>query len=318
MRHETRRIDVPYSDQVDAAPVRQHVQALLDGGMSVIQIQGLSGVNRTAIRILLGTFPNRKPSAQVRALTASRLLRTRLDRGATVDGLVPSTGIRRRLQALQALGYTQADLAARLGYAQGARALQFARRDLVRAENVHRVADLYDELSDTLGPSSRTRELARGRGWLPPAWWDDETIDDPLAQPEGARTYVYAGRVLLDDVSLPRSVRVEQMTKLGLSTAEIATRIGTLERYVRRDRITHDVEAPTTGPPYLGGRLAPSRKDIDEVVVERALDGDRSIKLTTAERFEIVRLGRERGITLKEIEQRTGLKADRYIQREAS
>lgn len=235
---------MPYSDQVDAAPVREHVQALLDGGMSIAQIEALSGVNRTAIRVLLGTYPNRKPSVQVRERTASRLLRTRLDRGATVDGLVPATGTQRRLQALYALGYTQRDLALRLGYAPCTRALQFGRQGVVRAENALRVAELYDELSNTPGPSSRAREFARCRGWLPPAWWDDETIDDPLTEPEGIRTYIKDGTVLLDDVTLPRSVRVEHMTKLGLSTAEIADRIGTTERYVQRDRHEHDVEVP--------------------------------------------------------------------------
>lgn len=57
---------------------------------------------------------------------------------------------------------------------------------------------------------------------------------------------------------------------------------------------------------------------IDEVAVQRALDGDRTVRLTKAEREEIVRLGRERGISLKEIRARTGLKPDRYIKREAS
>lgn len=297
---------MPYSDQVDAAPVRRHVQALLDGGMSIAQIEALSGVNRTAIRVLLGAFPNRKQSTQVRELTASRLLRTRLDRGATVDGLVPAIGTRRRLQALYALGYTQRDLAERLGCAEGSRGIQIGRHDLVRAERALEVAALYDELSGTLGPSSRTREYARNRGWLPPAWWDDETIDDPLAEPEGARTYIYGGRVLLDDVTLPRSVRVEQMTKLGLSAAEIADRIGTPERYVLRDRLEHAIDVPSTPPAYLGGKRPP-RNDVDEVAVQRAVAGDPPESLTPAERREVVRILHERGMNDRQIHQLAGM-----------
>lgn len=240
---------MPYCDQIDAAPVREHVGRLLAGGMTVTQIQNLSGVNRTAIRVLLGDFPGRKPSVQVRALTASRLLRTRLDRGSSIDGLVPAAGTRRRLRALYAIGYTQRDIASRLGGGPTARVVQAARAEVVRAATAAAVERLYRELADTPGPSSRAREHARNRGWLPPIWWDDDIIDDPLAEPEGIREYRptsvqrsvdgHRTRIteyeLIDDVTLPRPVRVELMTSRGLSIEEIADRIGTLRRYVLRD-----------------------------------------------------------------------------------
>lgn len=223
---------MPYSDQVDAAPARAHVRTLLDGGMSISQIQFASGVNRTAIRVLLGDFPGRTASAQIRTGTATRLLRTRLNRGASIDGLVPSAGTVRRLHALVALGYPMRDIAARLG--GRTRVVQIGRRPLMTAAAAQAVMALYDDLHDTPGPSTRAREYARNRGWLTPAWWDDDTIDDPLAEPDGTRTYDDQGR-LIDDVTLPRPVRVDLMTERGLSVAEIAAAIGTRNRYVIRD-----------------------------------------------------------------------------------
>lgn len=240
---------MPYSDQVDAEPARRHVQELLDGGMTISQIQFASGVDRTAIRVMLGDFPGRGRSRMVRAGTAERLLRTRLNRGASIDGLVPSIGTLRRLHALAAIGWPLRDLATQLGKTH--HLIQIGRRELMRASEAQSVMALYDVLCDTPGPSARVREYARSRGWLAPAWWDDDTIDDPLAEPEGIREYrrVQVQRTvdgvrarvdedeLVDDVTLPRAVRVELMTERGLSTEEIAERIGTLRRYVTRDRL---------------------------------------------------------------------------------
>jgi plasmid maintenance system antidote protein VapI len=51
---------------------------------------------------------------------------------------------------------------------------------------------------------------------------------------------------------------------------------------------------------------------VDTVAVERRLDGDRSIRLTTPEARELVRRGHVRGLTGSEIARRTGLKVERY------
>lgn len=225
---------MPYHDQVDAEPARAHVRALLNGGMTITQIQFASGVNRTSIRVMLGQFPGRTASRQIRADTAARLMRTRLNRGSSIDGLVPSAGTIRRLHALVAIGYPMRDLARRLGSTHPA--VQVARRSMMTAAAAQAVMAIYDELADTPGPSTRAREYARNRGWLAPSWWDDDTIDDPLTEPDGIRTYDDHDR-LVDDVTLPRAVRVDLMTHAGMSTAAIAELIGTQNRYVLRDRL---------------------------------------------------------------------------------
>lgn len=227
---------MPWADQVDAGPVREHVRMLMSEGMSISQIQFASGINRTAIRVMLGDFPGRKASKQVRADTAACLLRVRPNRGVSIDGMVPVVGTLRRLHALVAIGYPKRDLAIRLGATSPA--FQGGRSGEIRAVTAQAVMELYDELQHTQGPSSRAREGARGRGWLPPAWWDDDAIDDPLFEPDGIREYV--GELLLDDVTLPRAVRVDLMTRRGLTPGEIAQRLGSLRRYVHRDLLEAD------------------------------------------------------------------------------
>ena len=100
-----------------------------------------------------------------------------------------SIGVTRRLRALNALGYSQDDLAARLGvhYSWVCKLMSTERAQVnkVNPDTVTRVTDLYNQLSMTPGPSERARRAARIKGWAPPLAWDDDTIDDPNAQPDG-------------------------------------------------------------------------------------------------------------------------------------
>lgn len=101
---------------------------------------------------------------------------------------IDTTGTIRRLRALMALGWRYRDIDLALGH--GATRTNYA-HNLTRQARVHRdtatkVAAVYDRLSMQLGPSSRTRALARRYGWVPPLAWDDETIDDPAATPRGS------------------------------------------------------------------------------------------------------------------------------------
>lgn len=225
---------------VDAEPARRRVLQLLEQEMSVVQIQNLSGVNRTAIRVLIGDFPNRKPSIRIRPQTAQALLRVPIDKWSAIAGLTPATGTQRRLQALRRMGYTRSDiaqrLAAKLGQAPTPQ-LQVGRSEsgMVRSAVAIAVDEIYRELADTPGPSDAARRYAIFQGYLAPVWWDDDTIDDPDAKPEGLREYRQASRVLVDDISEPRVKRVVRMHARGLTDEEIAARIPCSQRQVRRD-----------------------------------------------------------------------------------
>lgn len=248
-RRNSKMRAVGRSTLVDAAPVRAYVESLIRGGMTPRQIEDACGVHRTAIRVLLGTFPNRARSKRVRPATAQALMSVKPTGLAQPikSAMVDATGTRRRLQALLAAGYTSRDLAARLGNSADAAGLQIARRPLVRADTARAVAALYDSLEHAPGPSSRAAAYYRALGYLTPAWWDPDTIDQPSAQPDGTRIYVdrtpkqrrqRAARsepTLVDDVTEPRAARVARMFQLGYTPGEISERTGIPVRYVRRD-----------------------------------------------------------------------------------
>lgn len=64
----------PWGD-VDA--VRAHLHQLLADGLTISQIESRSGVNRTAIRYLLGIAAGRPAAGRVRVETAAKLLAAR-------------------------------------------------------------------------------------------------------------------------------------------------------------------------------------------------------------------------------------------------
>jgi hypothetical protein len=238
---------------VDAGAAREHVQALLRGGMTVRQVEAASGVDRTSIRVMLGGFPGRKASKRIRPATAAALLSVLADPYEPVgDATVDGAGTRRRLQALLANGYTGRDLTRRLGSGPATKVVQVGRSGRVRADTARRVRELYEQLEHTEGPSSRAQIYYRGLGFLPPAWWDPDTIDDPAAEPEGLRSYRSGD--LLDDVSAPRVERVARMAARGLDVDQIAAVIGCEVRYVRRDlRERDEVAAQRSRSAASGG-----------------------------------------------------------------
>jgi hypothetical protein len=240
---------------VAAGRARAHVQRLLAGGMTVRQVEAASGVNRTAIRVMLGDFPGRKRSEQIRPWTERALLIVRGNLGPARSGTatVDAAGTRRRLEALQAIGYPARELAQRLG--AGPRSpLQVARRARVRAATARAVADLYAALENTPGPSHRVAVTAQARGFLAPAWWDTDTIDDPDKAPVGLCTYIQGDRylhgprnVLFDVADAPRLARIELLLSRGLTRREVAGRLGIPLRYVSRDLVEDRVAGTSYG-----------------------------------------------------------------------
>ncbi|HEY9476362.1 MAG TPA: hypothetical protein VIS06_21240, partial [Mycobacteriales bacterium] len=124
-------------------------------------------------------------------VTAQRLLSVHPVPGARVD----ATGTRRRIQALIAVGWSASQIGGRLGISP-TNMWGLSRRLMVSARTAARVRALYDELWDCPPPArnrwqrvsvSRSTRMAAVRGWAPPVAWDDDSIDDPTAQPHGVR-----------------------------------------------------------------------------------------------------------------------------------
>ncbi len=156
------------------------------------------------------------------------------DRGTPLT--VDATGTKRRLRALMALGWRRDDLAARLGVS-GQNVTYHTSDDspTVYRTTAVAVGRLYDQLADHQGPSRETARRAKAKGWLVPLWWDEDTIDDPTYVPVTVERdeQTAANR----DARQQRRAEVERLTALGLSAAQIATRLGLKhDRQVVRDR----------------------------------------------------------------------------------
>lgn len=180
---------------VDAEPVRKHVRGLQAAGIGTPRVAELAEVSPSVLTRLLYGSNNAPPSQQVRPATAERLFAVQVDfRSPAAGSLVDSTGARRRLQALAAIGHSQTRLAAELvlGSRKLGGILHSERQ--VRAGTDRAVRALYERWWDCPPPqetarqravASLARNLAARNGWAPPVAWDDAAIDDPAAVPDG-------------------------------------------------------------------------------------------------------------------------------------
>ena len=93
-----------------------------------------------------------------------------------------SIGTARRIRALVAIGYTQAELAREVGMHESW-ICKLAKGDRAQANSatVTRVTEVYNRLSMTPGSSDRARRHALRHGWPPPLAWEEDEIDDPTA-----------------------------------------------------------------------------------------------------------------------------------------
>lgn len=179
---------------IDAAPARAHVRMLMDYGIGWKRIAEMAGVGRGTVEKLLYGARHRgmEPSKGLRPETARRLLAVqpegaRLGGGVSVD----ATGSHRRIRALVAAGWPQAQLADRLGM-QRSNFGKTMRSERVLASTERAVRNLYDQLwradprdhGVTPQGCSRARNYARTQQWAPVGAWDDDTIDDPAAAPD--------------------------------------------------------------------------------------------------------------------------------------
>jgi hypothetical protein len=98
--------------------------------------------------------------------------------------LVPAIGARRRIRALNAIGWPTTILAQRLGHPDRLVLNDSLRRDHITYKTWADCRDLYNELSGTQGPSIDGGRRARTRGgYAPPLAWYDRDIDHPHTKP---------------------------------------------------------------------------------------------------------------------------------------
>lgn len=248
---------------VDAEPVRAHLHMLKQHGIGRIHAARLAGIHPAAVRGIVyghGHGPVRK----CRPHTAAAILAVRPTLDNLPDrALVPATGPQRLLRSLVALGHTVLDLAPGMalhpdtlrrllnsGDPQlrcSARTARAARALYTALWQAPAARGRYDELVQ-LRPHGwvhdRARRMAASRGWAPPGAWDDDTIDDPTAQPmygalaDSAPDLVAIERVLggeqvpLTNLDIRHAVQVGSRRGMGVTT--VAARLGRAPRTVQR------------------------------------------------------------------------------------
>lgn len=211
---------------VDSAPAIRHIQKLRAGGMGLPRISELSGLDeRHLARLLSGSF--------IRGFTAKRILDTEYDPYPLAK--IPAIGTARRIQALVAMGYPYTVIGDHAGGVtlNSIYMLATGKRKSVTAEVARRIMAVFNRLqlqpAEASYGATMARATAKKHQWHPPFAWDEESIDDPDAEP-------------FSDNS-PRASfgeRYDEYRELGCVDAEIAVRMGisekSLERMLIRER----------------------------------------------------------------------------------
>lgn len=173
---------------VEPSRVIAHIEWLRTQGVGCVEIAKAAGVRKETVLAVSRRIRGVRPS------TAERILAVR-----PLSFRVGITGSQRRLRALAALGWSGDEMAQRGGLdARLIRSVMNAEHDQMYRHHADAIARLYDTLSMALGPSAEARRRAAVKGWPPPLAWDDDTLDDPDAQPHGIPDRTRRG-VDLDD-----------------------------------------------------------------------------------------------------------------------
>ena len=102
------------------------------------------------------------------------------------DVWIPATGTMRRLQALAVIGWSTAEIAARMGsHYKPLQKIRSGQRECVHLSTARRVAAVFDALCMHVRhdrAAKITRFRATANGWVPPLAWRD--IDTDKKQPK--------------------------------------------------------------------------------------------------------------------------------------
>jgi hypothetical protein len=224
----------PYTD---AEPVRAHIRMLSSFGIGVQRTRVAAGMSNGSLsRLLYGRGGQRGMSRRIRTETADRILAIRpsLDLVAP-SALVDSTGTRRRLQGLVAVGWPQIELARRTGIDKMTINDQLHQTSTTAYGSTARtIRDMYEQLWNvdpcTQGVGRRwakeARALASANGWVPPAAWDDDYIDSPAATPD-------VGEEVARYVAITEDATWLEQTQ-GYTRAQAANRLGITRDHLER------------------------------------------------------------------------------------
>lgn len=195
------------------------VATMLDRGMSYRQISTAAGINHASFTSRAGEWKRGNPR-RLQPLTRLALVTAEAATRQTRPAMVAAAGSTRRLRALAWMGWPIPVIADRTGiHKQTLQMLRSGEYANVSSRIADLLANLYAEISDVDGGDYRARARARNAGFPPPIAWDDDTIDDPDAQPG-------TDLVRLRSAAAGRILRYIDAHRIGLSLDEIATADG--------------------------------------------------------------------------------------------
>ena len=228
--------------------VRLHIATLMGRDFSARAIAGAAGVSVNTVTGVMNGAP------RIRRDIAAKILAVRPDiipqqpSRQTTEPFVSRVGTVRRLQALFVMQWRAEDLVAygapndrwvyNLLHQQG--------RWVTRSTH-DKVAAIYDQLKDKLGPSPRTRTRALNRGYRGPLDWEDidrdlepvhdegVELDDDVEVDEAAVFRYVRG----EDIDLTRQEKYEAVRALfaaGWQPGAVAKRIGWSKDHVVKIR----------------------------------------------------------------------------------
>jgi len=201
----------------DLVAVRAHLDWLRSQRVSSEAIHEATGISASTVRRIqsgINQSVTKHVADQILAVTPA-------------DGIQRlAVGTRRRIRALGRVGYSTYFIADQLNTSQNVIWELANRRKYVWGTTADRIAELYDRLSMTVGPSRTSIARATAKGWPSPLAWDN--IDDPDEQPN-------MGDAPRGDVA--RWTRVVEdfdfLVGSGESEAEALARIGVQAATVR-------------------------------------------------------------------------------------
>ncbi|MEU2073601.1 hypothetical protein [Streptomyces sp. NPDC013489] len=214
---------------VDAEPIRQHLIALDEAGITFHRVSVLTGLPYKSVRAFVHHDYGHAAPRRRRATpeVAAKILAI----GFTDSGYVSPIGSERRFQALVAMGWPTLHTARRAGLHPSNRNTIF-RAPSMRAATAQRIAVTYDEMR-TQNPArhgvsavsiKRAKAQAAERRWPDIAYWADrmDVIDDPDFEP----LYGVTNRELVaQDANWV-------MRTSGLDRANAAARLGVSKSYI--------------------------------------------------------------------------------------
>lgn len=214
---------------VPAARSARHVRALAEAGATWRQITKTTGISQGTLANLL-----REDAWQrtVTVTTQERVLAVPLPaRRTSGDRRVDAAGTRRRLQALQRIGWSCTALAQHSPLsAERLRKVLRARRVSVgtRAE----VRRLFALLECTPGASRECARRAARKGWFPPFAWEGVDVDNPDARPELGGDRVPRPLVIAEEAEFVR--RTSGVEDCQVIADRLGLSVPTLKRNLER------------------------------------------------------------------------------------